>query len=462
MTSRVKFPKTRKEAFEVLGLNNNPSKEEIKKAYKKLAKLHHPDKHSNESEEKQNQATENFKAISTACEILINQNITEEYLSKQDNGDWVDEFMYKYNSWSYDAEEQFDEALSEEDAFGSHLTTQENNLFANLLGQNLKAVKPLLLKIERLNIKTNSGDKDIQYGILHYLVKNACEKSEEGWEGLIQEFLSLKNVDINIGDKGGNTPIHIASQYSRTDLINILHKYKADINKLNTLGYSPLFEAAYNKNVEAVKFFLKHGSKIDNGQDDILVNYVLFRVAHNQFTSEVIQEILRYVSVDEKNKITSEYEKTGKNNIVGEYLKQLNNVQPNCNIRANNKHNFTDISNNTNVDDQQQPVSNNLQQDTVKKKLLETSTLCCIAAGIVAGALVFYFLAPLILGTGIGIGTQLGFVAVGAAIGTVMSVVLSDILTRVVETSVAKVDGIKDPCSASMGEKTEGQSSPSI
>lgn len=50
--------------YTILGLNKDASKEEIKEAYKKLAKLHHPDKGGNE---------EMFKLIKSAYELLINE-----------------------------------------------------------------------------------------------------------------------------------------------------------------------------------------------------------------------------------------------------------------------------------------------------------------------------------------------------------------------------------------------------
>ncbi|MDR2548408.1 MAG: J domain-containing protein [Rickettsiales bacterium] len=60
------IPKTRKQAFEVLGLSEGASVKEIKKAYRKLALKWHPNKWSGESQEKQKTATEKFKEISVA------------------------------------------------------------------------------------------------------------------------------------------------------------------------------------------------------------------------------------------------------------------------------------------------------------------------------------------------------------------------------------------------------------
>lgn len=57
--------------YEILGLRSNASKEEIKKAYKKLALENHPDKN------KDPLAIEKFKKISEAYEILTNKRMPQ-------------------------------------------------------------------------------------------------------------------------------------------------------------------------------------------------------------------------------------------------------------------------------------------------------------------------------------------------------------------------------------------------
>ena len=56
--------------YHILELENNASLDDIKKAYKKLAIKHHPDKNPNNKE----QAEEKFKEISQAYEILTNKD----------------------------------------------------------------------------------------------------------------------------------------------------------------------------------------------------------------------------------------------------------------------------------------------------------------------------------------------------------------------------------------------------
>lgn len=56
----------KKDYYEVLGVNKNATNEELKKAYRKLAKKYHPDANPNNKEE----AEAKFKEVNEAYETL--------------------------------------------------------------------------------------------------------------------------------------------------------------------------------------------------------------------------------------------------------------------------------------------------------------------------------------------------------------------------------------------------------
>lgn len=64
----------KKDLYEVLGVSPNASKDEIKKAYRKLARKYHPDVNPGDSE-----AEAKFKEIGEAYEILSNEEKRKEY-----------------------------------------------------------------------------------------------------------------------------------------------------------------------------------------------------------------------------------------------------------------------------------------------------------------------------------------------------------------------------------------------
>ena len=58
-------------AYDILGIQKNATQEEIKKAYRKLVKIHHPDNFATGAESQQKMAAEKFVEIQNAYESLI-------------------------------------------------------------------------------------------------------------------------------------------------------------------------------------------------------------------------------------------------------------------------------------------------------------------------------------------------------------------------------------------------------
>lgn len=74
----------RKDYYKLLGVDKNANDDEIKKAYRKRAMLHHPDRHSGASETEKKDHEQNFKEVGEAYAVLGDPKKKREYDSGQD------------------------------------------------------------------------------------------------------------------------------------------------------------------------------------------------------------------------------------------------------------------------------------------------------------------------------------------------------------------------------------------
>lgn len=87
--------------YQILGINNSASQEEIKRAYRKLAMKHHPDKGGNEAE---------FKKINEAYAVLSDANKKSQYDNPYRMDDGV-RFTWRSNSPNPGESFDFDDIL---------------------------------------------------------------------------------------------------------------------------------------------------------------------------------------------------------------------------------------------------------------------------------------------------------------------------------------------------------------
>ncbi|MFP3020084.1 MAG: ankyrin repeat domain-containing protein [Wolbachia sp.] len=303
------IPKTRKEAFKVLGLSESASTEEIKKAYHELALKWHPDKWSDKSQEEQKTATEKFKEISVAYKISIGE-MTEEFISQQPNDDWINNLA-----------EYFENRAKElrRERYGLHLSEEEVDLFKALDDKDLAKTKILLEKVKNINSQTRPFDLWTGESILHYIVKNSCSNFESGWIELLEEVLSkysannsisahnssvelcsqLNAIDVNILMKGIDTPLHIACDLGNLDVISMLLKHGADPNTCSVSKCTPLYYALEESKNDVVKVLFEHGAKI--GLDYVDEKLIIGNIT--KYSQSTVEMLLPYASNRQKSKM---------------------------------------------------------------------------------------------------------------------------------------------------------------
>lgn len=77
----------RKDYYKILGVERGASDEEIKRAYRKRALVHHPDRHSSSTEEEKKEHEKKFKEIGEAYGVLSDAKKRSRY----DNGYDIDD-----------------------------------------------------------------------------------------------------------------------------------------------------------------------------------------------------------------------------------------------------------------------------------------------------------------------------------------------------------------------------------
>ena len=77
-----------KSLYEILGVNSDSGKDEIKKKYRELAKKYHPDRMINASEKEKAEAEKKFREINDAYTILSDDEKRNEYdkMAESKNG----------------------------------------------------------------------------------------------------------------------------------------------------------------------------------------------------------------------------------------------------------------------------------------------------------------------------------------------------------------------------------------
>jgi len=74
----------RKDYYKILGIGRSATDDEIKKAYRKKALVHHPDRHANSSAEERKEEELKFKEVGEAYAILSDARKKARYDSGQD------------------------------------------------------------------------------------------------------------------------------------------------------------------------------------------------------------------------------------------------------------------------------------------------------------------------------------------------------------------------------------------
>ena len=172
--------------YDILGVNQTASEQEIKKAYRKLAVKHHPDKGGNE---------EKFKEISSAYEVLCDKNKREIY----------DRFGKEGLDANFSSGPQMDPFDIFNDIFNSNDFPGMGGPFGP--GVNIRMGGPFGAGFSNVHVRRQLGDTVIKIGITLEEVMKGCSK-EVIVERNINGKTDKKKLKISI-PKGCNNNMKI-------------------------------------------------------------------------------------------------------------------------------------------------------------------------------------------------------------------------------------------------------------
>lgn len=152
--------------YDLLEIDNNASNEDIKKAYRKMAIKHHPDKNPDNKEE----AEQKFKKVSEAYEILCNK---EKYTNNN---------PFQHNHANFNPHDLFSQLFSDINigAFPNNM----HNIRIN--GNNFASSMSVNIPI-RTNFVTRSSSTTIQGN-------KKIEKIQETNNGTIKEQIIITDL----------------------------------------------------------------------------------------------------------------------------------------------------------------------------------------------------------------------------------------------------------------------------
>ncbi|KAK6626512.1 hypothetical protein RUM44_008985 [Polyplax serrata] len=82
-------------------------------------------------------------------------------------------------------------------------------------------------------------------------------------ERLVRFLLSVPNINLDIQNLYGLTPLAIAVKHCSDEIVRLLLNYNADVNIMDNMGRTPLHEALFQQRPNIVKLLLAFGADCD-------------------------------------------------------------------------------------------------------------------------------------------------------------------------------------------------------
>jgi len=203
--------------YSVLGVGKEATKEELKKAYKELAKKHHPDRGGNEEE---------FKKISEAYEVLSDD---ERRLNYDQTGNYKKEVTFNDKVKGF-VMQIIIPAIEDKDLNGSDIMSFINQLLSEMKHRGngaRRGTRKILNNFKKINAEMEFIGEDVD--IMGEIMKSKESQWEQKLEQIDQE---LKFLDECIAWVKNNYKFSSSVSEINDDAINLaMKKLSLFVNK---------------------------------------------------------------------------------------------------------------------------------------------------------------------------------------------------------------------------------------
>jgi hypothetical protein len=134
---------------------------------------------------------------------------------------------------------------------------------------------------------------------LHFCARNGLTTS-------VKRLLSIRNINVNVKDVNGETPLHYAAANSHVEIARLLLQNGADVNAKDRWDRTPLHIAAFRGHVDILHLLVENGADLeaqDNEGWRALHSAALF--GHLPFIQELISRYHVDINPRENNGTTA-------------------------------------------------------------------------------------------------------------------------------------------------------------
>jgi FtsZ-binding cell division protein ZapB len=96
---------------------------------------------------------------------------------------------------------------------------------------------------------------------LHFCVRKGLTSS-------VKRLLSIRNINVNVKNVNGSTPLHDAAWKGRVEIVRLLLQNGAEVNAKDNHGNTPLHCAASDGNVDILHLLVVNGADLEVQDDD--------------------------------------------------------------------------------------------------------------------------------------------------------------------------------------------------